>query len=69
MFVRGGKVGQWNLRIPFEDYEPAKAEYAAALLATFGAPKSAAHDHLIYAKKIDVEYSKYTHELDVEVSK
>ena len=26
-------------------------------------------DHLIYAKKVDVEYSKYTHELDIEVSK
>ncbi len=69
MFVRGGKVGQWNLSIPFEHYEPARAEYEAALLAKFGAPKPAAHDHLIYAKKVDVEYSKYTHELDIEVSK
>ncbi|NVB82324.1 MAG: hypothetical protein HOV81_28345 [Kofleriaceae bacterium] len=69
MFVRGGKVGEWHMSIPFDNYEPAKAEYEAALLAKFGAPKPAAHDHLIYAKKVDVEYSKYTHELDIEVSK
>lgn len=69
MFVRGGKVGEWRTSIPFDDYEPAKAEYEAALQAKFGAPKPAAHDHQIYAKKVDVEYSKYTHELDIEVSK
>jgi len=71
MFVKGGKVGQWNMHIPFEDYDPARAEYEAALDAKFGKPKKAPRDHFLYGKKptIDVEYSKYTHELDIEVTK
>ncbi len=71
MFLTGGKVRQWNTHVPFEDYEPARAEYAAALEAKFGKPKPARHDHLIFGKKpkVDVQYSKYTSELDIEVSK
>jgi hypothetical protein len=71
MFVRSGKVGQWNVHIPFEDYDPARGEYEAALDAKFGKPKKAPRDHFLYGKKptVDVEYSKYTHELHVEVSK
>lgn len=71
MFLTGGKVRQWNTSLPFEDYEPSRAEYAAALDAKFGKPKPARHEHLIYGKrpKVDVRYSKYTHELDIEVSR
>jgi hypothetical protein len=71
MFVKGGKVSQWNLHIPFDNFDPARAEYEAALTTKFGAPKKAPHDHFLYGKKptTDVEWSKYTHELDVEVTK
>ncbi len=71
MFLERGKVRQWNVSIPFEDYEPARAEYEAALDAKLGKPKPARHDHLIYGKKpsVDVEYSKFTHELDIEVTR
>lgn len=70
MFVTNNKVRQWNTHIPFEDYEPARAEYEAALDAKFGKPKPARREHLIYGKKpkVDVNYSKYTSELDIEVS-
>lgn len=71
MFLERGKVREWRTHIPFEDYEPARAEYEAALDAKFGKPKPARYDHLIYSKKpkVDVQYSKYTHELDVVVSR
>jgi hypothetical protein len=70
MFVRAGKVGDWRTHFPFDDYEPAKAEYEALLEAKLGKPK-AAKDHFIYGAKptVDVQYSKYTHELDIEVTK
>lgn len=68
MFLERGKVRQWNTSIPFKDYEGARAEYEAALDAKLGKPK-AKRDHFIYAKNIDVEYSKFTHELDIEVTK
>lgn len=71
MFVEGSKVRQWNMNIPFEDYEPARAEYEALLDAKFGKPKKAPRDHFIYGKKptVDVQYSPYTHDLNVQVSK
>jgi hypothetical protein len=71
MFVRAGKVGDWRTHIPFEDYEPAKAEYEALLEAKLGKPKAAPRDHFLYGKSptVDVQYSKYTHELDIEVTK
>ena len=70
MFVRDGKIGDWRTSIPFDNYEPAKAEYEALLEAKLGKPK-AAKDHFIYGKAptVDVQYSKYTHELDIEVTK
>jgi len=70
MFVRDGKIGDWRTHIPFEDYEPARAEYEALLEAKLGKPK-AAKDHFIYGAKptVDVEYSKYTKELNIEVTK
>ena len=55
-------------QLPIEVREPIQT-HERVLVAKFGAPKPAAHDHLIYGKKVDVEYSKYTHELDIEVSK
>ncbi len=67
MFIEKGKVEHWQTSIPFEDYEPARAEYEALLEAKLGKPKAAPHDHLAYPGKVDVEYSKYTHELDIEV--
>lgn len=68
MHVKGGKVSQWSTHIPFDDYEPARAEYEALLAAKLGKPK-ASREHLIYGKKpsVDAQYSKYTHELDIEV--
>jgi hypothetical protein len=69
MFLERGKVRMWNTSIPFDDYEPARAEYEAALDAKFGKPKAARREHFIYAKKVDVNYSKFTHELDIEVTK
>ena len=69
MFTERGKVRQWHASLPFKDYEPARAEYEAALDAKFGKPKPARHEHLIYAKKVDVQYSKYTHELDIDVNR
>ncbi len=71
MFVRdGGKVGEWRVSIPFEEYEPAKAEYEALLEAKLGKPK-AEKEHFIYGKAptIDVQYSKYTKDLNIEVRK
>jgi hypothetical protein len=70
MFTTKGKVRQWNTHIPFEDYEPARAEYGAALDAKFGKPKPARREHLVYGKKpkVDVNYSKFTDELDIEVT-
>lgn len=71
MFVRdGGKVGEWRVSIPFEGYEPAKAEYEALLEAKLGKPK-AEKDHFIYGKAptVDVQYSKYTNDLNIEVTK
>jgi hypothetical protein len=69
MFLEKGKVKMWNTSIPFDEYEPARAEYEALLDAKFGKPKAARREHFIYAKKIDVNYSKFTHELDIEVTK
>lgn len=69
MFLEKGKVKMWNTSIPFDDYEPARAEYEAMLDAKFGKPKAARREHFIYAKKVDVNYSKFTHELDIEVTK
>lgn len=68
MFLEKGKVKRWQTNIPFEDYEPARAEYEALLEAKLGKPK-AKGDHFLYGAKpaIDVEYSKYTHELNIEV--
>lgn len=68
MHLKGGKVSQWSTHIPFDDYEPARAEYEALLSAKLGKPK-AKGDHFIYGKKpsVDAQYSKYTHELDIEV--
>jgi hypothetical protein len=68
MFVRGGKVAEWRTHIPFDTYEPARAEYAAALEAKLGKP-NAAKDHFLYGKKptVDVQYSKYTNELNIQV--
>ncbi len=68
MFIRGGKIGEWRTSLPFEDYEPAKAEYEALLKAKLGDPKPA-KDHFLYGKGVDVQYSKYTNELDLEVTK
>lgn len=70
MFVRSGKVGDWRTHVPFNDYEPAKAEYEALLEAKLGKPK-AAKDHFLYGAKptVDAEYSKYTHALNLEVTK
>jgi len=69
LFIERGKVRQWNTSLPYEDYEPARAEYEAALDAKFGKPKPARHEHFLYGKKptVDVKYSKYTNELDIEV--
>ena len=47
LLVRDGKVGDWRTHFPFDDYEPAKAEYEALLEAKLGKPK-AAKDHFIY---------------------
>jgi hypothetical protein len=71
MFVEGGKVRQWNANVPYEDYEPARAEYGAALDAKFGKPKPARREHFIYGKKpkVDVNYSKFTDELEIEVTR
>jgi len=68
MFVRSGKVGEWRTSLPFDTYEPARAEYEAALKTKLGDPKPA-KDHFLYGKTVDVQYSKYTHELDIEVTK
>ena len=70
-FLDKGKVRQWRVNIPFEEYEPARAEYEAALEAKFGKPKPAKYEHLIYSKKptVDVQYSKYTHDLNIEVKR
>ncbi len=70
MFVRAGKVGEWRTNIPFDDYEPARAEYEALLEAKLGKPK-AAKDHFLYGAKprVDAEYSKYTNALNLEVTK
>lgn len=73
MLVRdGGKVGEWHVNIPLEDYEPAKAEYEALLEAKLGKPKTE-KDHFIYgeAPTIEVQYSKYrhAHDLTIEVTK
>jgi len=69
LFIERGKVRQWNVSLPYKDYEPARAEYQAALDAKFGKPKPARHEHFLYGKKptVDVQYSKYTNELDIEV--
>jgi hypothetical protein len=71
MFVKGGKVTQWNMHIPFDNFDAARGEYEAALTTKFGKAKKAPHDHFLFGKKptVDAEYSKYTHELDIEVKK
>jgi hypothetical protein len=68
MHLKGGKVSEWRTHIPFDSFEPAKAEYEALLATKLGKPK-AKGDHFIYGKKpsVDAQYSKYTHELDIEV--
>jgi hypothetical protein len=70
MHLDGNKVREWSFGIPFDDYEPARAEYEALLEAKFGKPK-AKGEHFIYGAKptVDVSWSKYTHEMDIEVSK
>jgi hypothetical protein len=70
MFVKAGKVRQWNLHIPFDTFDAARGEYEAALATKLGKAKKS-RDHFIYGKKptVDAEYSKYTHELDIEVTK
>jgi hypothetical protein len=70
MFVKGGKVSQWNMHIPFDNFDAARGEYEAALTTKFGKAKKS-RDHFLYGKKptVDAEYSKYTHELDIEVTK
>lgn len=69
MFVEKGVVHQWRMSVPFKNYEPARAEYEAMLATKLGQPKPARHEHFIYGKKptVDVQYSKYTHELDLIV--
>jgi hypothetical protein len=71
MFVKGGKVSQWNMHIPFDNFDAARGEYEAALATKLGKAKKAPHDHFLFGKKptVDAEYSKYTNELDLEVTK
>jgi len=74
MFIRGGKVGQWNVSLGFEAYEPSRAEYEALLAAKFaksGPPKPGEYKgHMVYNKKptVDAEFTDITHDLDLEVS-
>ena len=69
LFLEKGKVRQWNVSIPYKDFEPARAEYEAALDAKLGKGKPAKHDHILYGKGIDVQYSHFTNELEIEVSR
>lgn len=71
MFVKGGKVTQWNMHIPFDNFDAARGEYEAALATKFGKAKKAPRDHFLFGKEptVDAEYSKYTNELDIEVTK
>jgi hypothetical protein len=68
LFLKDGKVTRWQTSIPFDNFEPARAEYEALLEAKLGKPK-AADDHFLYGAKpkTDVEYSKYTHVLEIVV--
>jgi hypothetical protein len=59
------------MHIPFDNFDAARGEYEAALATKLGKAKKAPHDHFLFGKKptVDAEYSKYTNELDLEVTK
>jgi hypothetical protein len=68
MFFERGKVTNWNLSLPFADYEPARGEYEAALDAKLGKGKAGKRETVTY-KGVSARYSDITHELDLEVTK
>jgi hypothetical protein len=69
MFFEKGKVREWRFNIPFENYEPARAEYEAALDAKFGKGKAGKRETVTYGKGVEARYSDITHNLDIEVTK
>jgi len=67
-FLRAGdKVGDYRFNLPYKEYEPAKAEYEAALLAKLGKPGKEKYGEIPYGKTTKVRWSDITKSLEVIV--